>query len=325
MKRIIILLILIYGRVNAQSIDSTIFQAAPSFSGQIAILKGDSIFYSASHGWMNYPMQQKMKNDAMMELGELSSRFTREAFLELIDKKMVNEDSLVCKYISNFPYTNIKIKHLLNSNSGLPSNYIKLYHRNIFNDENIKLKDKLVISNKSIIDLLIKFKPTVEYLPEERVSDCNTNDIVLAYLLEIFYFKSYDEIINEMIKKKYPKLNIVACSDWRNTPLMNRASGQAKLDSTHYSIQESLHDMGFKYDDATLGHHHIYADAKSIVKYFGLCEAEQKKRPFELVGFEPGFNSFVSYNGQYTIAILSNISNENDTKLLVEEIKKRTK
>jgi hypothetical protein len=322
MKKIIFIFLLLKIGVHAQKIDSTIFLNAPSFSGQLAILKNDSLVFVASQGWMNYPLQLKMNNDALIEVGELSSQFTREAFYKLINDNLIHQDSAVAKYISGFPYPNIKIKHVIENTSGLSSNYIKLFHRNIFNDQNIKVKDKLIITNKSIIDILVKFKPALEFIPGEKISMCNTNDIVLAYLLEIFYFKSYDEIINEMIKKKYPKLNIVACSDWRNTPLINRASGQIKNDSTHYSVQESLHDMGFKYDDATLGHHHIYADAKSLVKYFGLCEAEQKKKEFELTGHEPGFNSYARYLNGLTVVVLSNTSDEKDVKLIVSSLLK---
>jgi hypothetical protein len=179
------------------------------------------------------------------------------------------------------------------------------------------VKDKLIITNKSIIDVLVKFKPALEFVPGEKIALCNTNDILLAYLLEVFYFKSYDEIINEMITKKYPKLNIIACSDWRNVPLINRASGQLKNDSLHYSIQETLHDMGFKYDDATLGHHHIYATAESLVKYFHLHRTYEKHlASFELKGHEPGFNSKLYRTWGETIVVLSNTTDDNDVNAI---------
>ena len=301
----------------AQTLDSTIFKIAPSFSGQVAVMRGDSLIFAGSCGWMNYPMQQKMNNNVMIEIGELSSQFTREAFQELIDKNTISVNDAVAKHIAGFPYANIDIKDLLNHTSGLPSNYIKLFHRNIFNDENIKVKDKLTITNKSIIDVLVKFKPALEFVPGEKIASCNTNDILLAYLLEVFYFKSYDEIINEMITKKYPKLNIIACSDWRNVPLINRASGQLKNDSLHYSIQETLHDMGFKYDDATLGHHHIYATAESLVKYFHLHRTYEKHlASFELKGHEPGFNSKLYRTWGETIVVLSNTTDDNDVNAI---------
>ena len=301
----------------AQTLDSTIFKTAPSFSGQVAVMRGDSLIFAGSCGWMNYPMQQKMNNNVMIEIGELSSQFTREAFQELIDKNTISVNAAVAKHIAGFPYANIDIKDLLNHTSGLPSNYIKLFHRNIFNDENIKVKDKLTITNKSIIDVLVKFKPALEFVPGEKIALCNTNDILLAYLLEVFYFKSYDEIINEMITKKYPKLNIIACSDWRNVPLINRASGQLKNDSLHYSIQETLHDMGFKYDDATLGHHHIYATAESLVKYFHLHRTYEKHlASFELKGHEPGFNSKLYRTWGETIVVLSNTTDDNDVNAI---------
>ena len=317
MKKIIFFFLLINCGVFAQTLDSTIFKTAPSFSGQVAVMRGDSLIFAGSCGWMNYPMQQKMNNNVMIEIGELSSQFTREAFQELIDKNTISVNDAVAKHIAGFPYANIDIKDLLNHTSGLPSNYIKLFHRNIFNDENIKVKDKLIITNKSIIDVLVKFKPALEFIPGEKISLCNTNDILLAYLLEVFYFKSYDEIINEMITKKYPKLNIIACSDWRNVPLINRASGQLKNDSLHYSIQETLHDMGFKYDDATLGHHHIYATAESLVKYFHLHRTYEKHlASFELKGHEPGFNSKLYRTWGETIVVLSNTTDDNDVNAI---------
>lgn len=317
MKKIIFFFLLINCGVFAQTLDSTIFKIAPSFSGQVAVMRGDSLIFAGSYGWMNYPMQQKMNNNVMIEIGELSSQFTREAFQELIDKNTISVNDAVAKHIAGFPYANIDIKDLLNHTSGLPSNYIKLFHRNIFNDENIKVKDKLTITNKSIIDVLVKFKPALEFVPGEKIALCNTNDILLAYLLEVFYFKSYDEIINEMITKKYPKLNIIACSDWRNVPLINRASGQLKNDSLHYSIQETLHDMGFKYDDATLGHHHIYATAESLVKYFHLHRTYEKHlASFELKGHEPGFNSKLYRTWGETIVVLSNTTDDNDVNAI---------
>jgi CubicO group peptidase (beta-lactamase class C family) len=317
MKKIIFFFLLINCGVFAQTLDSTIFKTAPSFSGQVAVMRGDSLIFAGSCGWMNYPMQQKMNNNVMIEIGELSSQFTREAFQELIDKNTISVNDAVAKHIAGFPYANIDIKDLLNHTSGLPSNYIKLFHRNIFNDENIKVKDKLTITNKSIIDVLVKFKPALEFVPGEKIALCNTNDILLAYLLEVFYFKSYDEIINEMITKKYPKLNIIACSDWRNVPLINRASGQLKNDSLHYSIQETLHDMGFKYDDATLGHHHIYATAESLVKYFHLHRTYEKHlASFELKGHEPGFNSKLYRTWGETIVVLSNTTDDNDVNAI---------
>ena len=317
MKKIIFFFLLINCGVFAQTLDSTIFKTAPSFSGQVAVMRGDSLIFAGSCGWMNYPMQQKMNNNVMIEIGELSSQFTREAFQELIDKNTISVNDAVAKHIAGFPYANIDIKDLLNHTSGLPSNYIKLFHRNIFNDENIKVKDKLIITNKSIIDVLVKFKPALEFVPGEKIALCNTNDILLAYLLEVFYFKSYDEIINEMITKKYPKLNIIACSDWRNVPLINRASGQLKNDSLHYSIQETLHDMGFKYDDATLGHHHIYATAESLVKYFHLHRTYEKHlASFELKGHEPGFNSKLYRTWGETIVVLSNTTDDNDVNAI---------
>jgi hypothetical protein len=302
---------------HAQITDSLIIKAAPQFSGQVAIVKNDSVIYSFSKGWMNYPLQIPMNKNLLLEIGELSSFFTRKAIYDLIENNKINADSSVAKYIPGFPYKTITIQHLLNQSSGLPSNYLKLYHRYIFDDENIKVKDKTKdITNIDIVNILIKFKPALEFNPGEKSVQCNTNDIVLAYIIELMNFKSYETTINEMTAAKYKDLKIVANSDLQYTPMPSRASGHKKTDLSQMSVEESLKDFGFKYSDGTMGHHHVYANAESLAKYL----AGFTKAPITYTGHEPGYNSLISFNKGMTIVILSNTSDESDTQLILKAI-----
>lgn len=303
--------------VQAQSLDSLIIKAAPQFSGQVAIVKNDSVIYSFSKGWLNYPMQISMKKNNLMEIGELSSLFTKEAIYQLIASKKINIDSSVATYLPRFPYKNITVKHLLDQSSGLPSNYIKLYHRYIFDDQNNKTKDK-TINNSDILEILEKFKPALEFNPGEKSVICNTNDIMLASLIEVMYFKSYEEVINEMILNQHKSLSIVANSDIEETPLLSRAYGHKKINATELSVEESLTDLGFKYSDATMGHHHIYANAESLAKYFSLTITKFGKYPITYLGHETGYNSLLSFNNGMTIVILSNTSDEGDAELILK-------
>ncbi len=303
--------------IQAQTLDSLIIKAAPQFSGQVAIIKYDSLIYSFSKGWMNYPLQIPINKNMLLEIGELSSFFTREAIYDLIKNNKISADSSVANYIPDFPYKAITIEHLLNQRSGLPSNYLKLYHRYIYDDENIKLKDKAKnITNTDIVNILIKFKPALEFNPGEKSVQCNTNDIVLAYLIELMYFKPYETTINEMTAAKYPNSKIVANSDLQYTPMSLRASGHRKTDLAQMSVEESLQDFGFKYSDGTMGHHHIYANAESLAKYLdGITKA-----PVTYTGHEPGYNSLISYNKARTIVILSNTNDEKDAELILKAI-----
>ncbi|MCX6180904.1 MAG: serine hydrolase [Bacteroidetes bacterium] len=306
---------------SSQVSDSLIIKAAPQFSGQVAIIKNDSLVFSFAKGWMNFPMQIPMNKELLLEIGELSSYITREAIYDLIKNKKLDNDSMVSKYIPLFPYKNITIQHLLNQSSGLPSNYLKLYHRYIYDDESIKLRDKAKgISNADIIHILNKYEPALEFNPGEKSVQCNTNDIVLAYIIETMYFKSYEETINEMLIHKYKNLNIIANNDIEYTPLPLRASGHRKESANLLSIEESLMNFGFKYSDATMGHHHLFASAESLSKYFSTVVAPLEKNGTSYAGHEPGYNSLVYFNKGICIVILSNTSDEVDSQLILKAL-----
>jgi len=318
-------LFLFFISIKAQIIDSNLYKIAPSFSGQITVLKGDSVMLSYTKGWANYPLQIRMDKSKLVEIGELSSFLTREVINELADQKFLHLDSSASFYIKGFPYKGIKIKHLIENSSGLPSNYIKLYHRNIYDDQNIKVKDKQKITNEQVISIFKKFNPALEFEPGTQIKPCNTNDIVLAYLVELIYFKTYDVVVNSMLRRKYPTLNIIAHSDSSDVEILNRAYGHKKTNVTELSIQESLRTMGFRYEDETNGHHHIYANSESLAKYLKLNANLFKDKSLgqSYHGHEPGSNALAYRFGDWVIVILSNTDDEIDSQLLLEELKKK--
>ena len=311
--------------LNAQIVDSTIYKIAPTFSGQITVLKKDSIVYSYSFGWTNYPLQIRMDKTKLIEIGELSSEITREVIDELIAQNFIVADSSVSFYIKGFPYSKIKVKHLIENTSGLNSNYIKLYHRNIYDDQNIKVKDKQNITNDQVISILKKFIPALEFEPGTQTKISNTNDIVLAHIIELMYFRRYDVVVNAMLKRKYPQLNIIAHTDSSSGVILNQANGHKKISLTEYIIQNSIKDMGFRYDDQTSGHHHIFANSESVAKYFQINKPSffDKSKGQTFSGHEPGSNSLVYKFSDVVIVVLSNTDDEIDAKLILEELKKK--
>ncbi|MFM7021875.1 MAG: serine hydrolase domain-containing protein [Flavobacteriales bacterium] len=309
-------------QLQAQKLDSLLHKTVPSFTGQVAIIKNDSLVFSYSAGWMNYPLQIPMNNDLLLESGELSTFFTREAIMDLVKSGKLKPEAPVADYLPSFPYKNITVNHLLNYTSGLPGNYLKLYHRYIYDDENIKVKDKVKnITNADILEILQKFQPALEFNPGEKKSINNINDIVLAGLVEILYFKNFEATIHEMTKSKYKELKIVASSDFETTPVPLKASGHRRVDSTHFSMEESLSDIGFKYNDATMGHHHVYASAESMARYFAANyhTIDQALLPYS--GHEPGFNSTLAFYKGMVIVILSNTSDEQDTQNILKVLR----
>ena len=311
--------------LNAQVADSILIKAAPQFSGQIAVVKNDSLIFSYSRGWANFPLQIPLTNQHLLEIGELSSFFTRDAIERLVADKKLTLDSAVALYLPQFPYPSITVRQLMNHTSGLPSNYLKLYHRNIYDDENIKLKDKAKnINNADILSILNKSKPALEFTPGEKSVPCNTNDIVLAYLIEVLSMRSYDDCINTSLSAVFQS-KIVANNDIEYTPMPSRAWGHRKTDFATLTVEESLKDLGFRYEDATTGHHHIYANAENLAKYFAGKQLRFDKYPMSYFGHEPGYNATLRFYKEYVIVILMNTNDDSDAALMLKEIEKGAK
>ena len=311
--------------LNAQVADSILIKAAPQFSGQIAVVKNDSLIFSYSRGWANFPLQIPLTNQHLLEIGELSSFFTRDAIERLVADKKLTLDSAVALYLPQFPYPSITVRQLMNHSSRLPSNYLKLYHRNIYDDENIKLKDKAKnINNADILSIINKSKPALEFTPGEKSVPCNTNDIVLAYLIEVLSMLSYDDCINTSLSAVFQS-KIVANNDIEYTPMPPRAWGHRKTDVGTLTIEESLKDLGFRYEDATTGHHHIYANAENLAKYFAGKQLRFDKYPMSYFGHEPGYNATLRFYKEYVIVILMNTNDDSDATLMLKEIEKGAK
>ncbi len=323
MRKLCFILFVFPSIVEAQFIDSNLVNAAPQFSGQVAVCSKDSVLYSFYKGYANYELRIPIKSNYTIELADLSMLFTIEACQDLINKKILHPDSSVSFYLKKFPYKEMKIKHLIDQSSGLPSNYIKLYHRNIYDDQNIKMKDKTSIHNSEIIKIIEDKKPILEFVPGEKKVLSKTNFIILAQIIELLYETNYEIAINRMIAKKYPTLHIFDRDQFYGDSLFPHISGLKKTGINEYITFENLSDLGYKYNDYTYGQQHIFGSATDLALYF-----EMNKEYFSSIftspisGYAAGFHSTLYYDKNKTIVILSNTSDEYDNKLLLKELTK---
>jgi CubicO group peptidase (beta-lactamase class C family) len=86
----------------------------------------------------------------------------------------LNINDKVVKYIPNFPYTDVCISHLLSHTSGLIANIDFLRE-----EDNQKS-----ITNDSIVSLLIKYKPNLEFKSGEQWGYSNLGYDILAVVVE---------------------------------------------------------------------------------------------------------------------------------------------
>ena len=176
---------------EVKSIDSlmNLCIANNCFNGEILITKDNSIFYNNTIGYRDIATKEKLKSNELFNIASISKPFTAVAILQLQDRKMLDVNDKVTKYIPSFPYQDICIKHLLSHTSGLIANI------DFINEADIQK----TITNDSIINLLIRFKPDLQFKPGEQWSYSNLGYDILAVLVEQVSNLKFDEYMEKNV------------------------------------------------------------------------------------------------------------------------------
>jgi len=198
MSKYIIGLFLLLGTtfINAQSlelksIDSLLDLCVKNncFNGDILITENKSTFYKRTIGYRVNTTNELLKPNCLFNIASISKPFTAIAILQLQEKKLLNINDKVVKYIPNFPYPDICINHLLSHTSGLTANI------DFINEEDNRKK----ATNDSIVSLLIKYKPNLEFKPGEQWSYSNLGYDILAVIVEHLSKLKFDEYMKKNV------------------------------------------------------------------------------------------------------------------------------
>lgn len=166
-----------------------------NFNGGILVAKGGNILYEQYIGYKN----PKIKTDTIdvhtpFHLASTSKPFTGMAILRLVQEGKIGLEDDIVKYFSGFPYSGVTVKDLLCHRSGLP-NYL------YFMEDKDKWNRNAMVSNKDVLDFLIKYQPPVSYQPGKRFNYCNTNYVLLALIIEKVTATAYPEYLKQTIFK----------------------------------------------------------------------------------------------------------------------------
>ena len=225
------------------SFPDSIQQQIDQYNGNLLVKKGNKVLYQ----------KISSKNDsALHQLGEVSQTFVAHYINHLAANHQIKITDPLNKYFHEFPYKDITIEHLLKHESGLPLNYMKLYHRHYYINPQVK-KDHLIrVDNHDIYDVLIKVKPELSFTPGSKFEFNNLNYILLTKLLERVTFTP----LNGFTYRYFDH------NDFTFTPLVvfetdsfyNKTYGL----NPNGGLMDNLQHIGFPYADATIGHQNIY-------------------------------------------------------------------
>jgi len=175
------------------------------FNGTVLYAEKGEITFSKAYGFSNLRSRDSLSMESAFQLASVSKPITALAVLKLYEDKQVGLEDTVQQYLPSFPYPGITIRMLLNHRSGL-SNYM------YFSDEFWPDRE-VAITNRDVLDLMVKYKPKPYYPPDRRYNYSNTNYALLALIVEEVSSMSFEAFV---------KLNIFLPLDMSNSLIYNK-------------------------------------------------------------------------------------------------------
>ncbi len=182
--------------VNAQSMDFKKLDAYMDslavhnkFMGSLAISKNGQILYTRSVGYANLETKQLANENTIYRIGSISKTFTAVLVLKAIEEKKLKLTETLSTYFPEIKNAKkISIHHLLNHRSGIHN----------FTDDESYLGYNTEAKTQAEMLTIIKAAGS-DFEPNSQSAYSNSNYILLSYILEKVYEKSYRALLNEKI------------------------------------------------------------------------------------------------------------------------------
>jgi len=292
-----------------------------SFSGSILIAQKGEILLSKGYGMANYEHNIPNTPHTKFRLGSLTKQFTVMAIMQLQEKRLLNIDAPIIKYLPDYSEVGkiITIHHLLTHTSGIP------------NFTNFSDYQKTMMIPSSLEETISRFKDKpLEFTPGEKFSYSNSGYILLGAIIEKVSGQSYEMFLRENVFQPLKMIN--TGYDHHSTILKDRAAGyfltNEGLINAAYIDMSIPHGAGVLYstvEDLFLWNRALYTE--QLVKKSSL---DRIFTPFEgnygygwmivesfnrkVAGHQGGINGFATFIAIYLddevcIVVLSNIEN----------------
>jgi CubicO group peptidase (beta-lactamase class C family) len=159
------------------------------FMGSVALLKDGKVIYTKQVGFSDIETSKKPNKDTKYRIGSISKTFTATLIFKAIESNKISLQNTLDEFYPTIPNSKkITISNLLNHRSGI---------HNFTQDSDYPSYESLFKSEKEMIDLMSKKGSDFE--PNTMAAYSNSNYLILSYILQKIYKKSYADILTELI------------------------------------------------------------------------------------------------------------------------------
>lgn len=173
------------------------------FSGNILVAKNGESIYTGTFGLSDYRGNRNLTTNSLFELASVTKPMTAIGIMILEEQSKLDYEDPINKWLPNFPYPTVTLRHLLTHTSGLPD-YMELFDQ--YWD-----RTKIAI-NADVLSMLEKYKPLPYFKPGEKYEYCNTGYVCLAAVIEFVSGMSYASFMQD---------NVFTPSGMSRTKVMN--------------------------------------------------------------------------------------------------------
>jgi D-alanyl-D-alanine carboxypeptidase len=164
--------------------------AASNFSGNILLYQGDKKLASYSTGFCNEQTKSVNNAGVRYNIGSMGKTLTAILIMQLVEKKIIDLDKTANAYLpDNFQLqynSTVTIRQLLNMTSGFGD----FFDSPDYNDS--------IAQTAGLLKLVLAMKPVNE-TPGLKFGYSNSGFIVSGGILEHYYHKSYQQLLQEKI------------------------------------------------------------------------------------------------------------------------------
>lgn len=166
-------------------------QKEKKFNGGVLLVKDGIPLLMKGYGYETPDTTRPVTENTLFQLASVSKQFTAFGILVLAEKGTLNLDDLAGKYIDDFPYRGVTIRHLLNQTSGIPDIYMELAQKN---KKNIR-----VLTNAKAAELIVLEKREAESNPGEKQQYSNTNYVLLGHIIERVSGQRFEDFFRDQV------------------------------------------------------------------------------------------------------------------------------
>ncbi len=180
-------------KIDTQKLDLYFktLEAHNKFMGSLAITQNGQPIYSKSVGYADVEHNRKANENTKYRIGSISKTFTSVLVFKAIESKKLRLDQTIEKFFPTIANAHkITIGQLLNHHSGIHD----FTADNDYEDWNTKQ-----MTEKEMIAIIAKGGSDFE--PGSKGKYCNSNYVVLTYILEKTFKKPYSELVQTYIAK----------------------------------------------------------------------------------------------------------------------------